>query len=167
MHKYGEVIGQWLAEAGVRINGPDLWDIRVRDDRFYARVLKDGSLGLGEAYMAGWWDCPRIDEFICRLLKGNLEDKIRGNLRTLLRYAPARLFNLQSPFRAGIIARNGITTWGTTFSSPFWIPATSTVAATLRTRTIWRRPVSYTHLRAHETRHDLVCRLLLEKKKKK
>src|SRR5450759_5853815 len=27
------------------------------------------------------------------------------------------------------------------------------------------RPVSYTHLRAHETRHDLVCRLLLEKKK--
>src|SRR5450756_2596275 len=27
--------------------------------------------------------------------------------------------------------------------------------------------VSYTHLRAHETRHDLVCRLLLEKKKNK
>src|SRR5450756_1280260 len=27
--------------------------------------------------------------------------------------------------------------------------------------------VSYTHLRAHETRHDLVCRLLLEKKKQK
>ena len=25
--------------------------------------------------------------------------------------------------------------------------------------------VSYTHLRAHETREDLVCRLLLEKKK--
>src|SRR5450756_2774797 len=25
--------------------------------------------------------------------------------------------------------------------------------------------VSYTHLRAHETRHELVCRLLLEKKK--
>src|SRR5665648_909865 len=29
------------------------------------------------------------------------------------------------------------------------------------------KPVSYTHLRAHETRHDLVCRLLLEKKKAK
>ena len=26
-------------------------------------------------------------------------------------------------------------------------------------------PVSYTHLRAHETRGNLVCRLLLEKKK--
>ena len=30
-----------------------------------------------------------------------------------------------------------------------------------------RQPVSYTHLRAHETVLDLVCRLLLEKKKKK
>eukprot|EP00657_Telonema_sp_P-1_P010032 TRINITY_DN4331_c0_g1_i2.p1 TRINITY_DN4331_c0_g1~~TRINITY_DN4331_c0_g1_i2.p1 ORF type:complete len:123 (+),score=69.35 TRINITY_DN4331_c0_g1_i2:106-474(+) len=30
-----------------------------------------------------------------------------------------------------------------------------------------RTPVSYTHLRAHETVLDLVCRLLLEKKKKK
>eukprot|EP00657_Telonema_sp_P-1_P012430 TRINITY_DN89_c0_g1_i1.p1 TRINITY_DN89_c0_g1~~TRINITY_DN89_c0_g1_i1.p1 ORF type:complete len:102 (+),score=66.98 TRINITY_DN89_c0_g1_i1:89-394(+) len=29
------------------------------------------------------------------------------------------------------------------------------------------QPVSYTHLRAHETVLDLVCRLLLEKKKKK
>src|SRR5450756_98381 len=29
--------------------------------------------------------------------------------------------------------------------------------------TIMSPSVSYTHLRAHETRHDLVCRLLLEK----
>src|SRR5674476_1635594 len=36
-------------------------------------------------------------------------------------------------------------------------------------RTTFRRtviPVSYTHLRAHETGRNLVCRLLLEKKKK-
>src|SRR5450759_5080412 len=37
----------------------------------------------------------------------------------------------------------------------------------LRCRVWWITiSVSYTHLRAHETRHDLVCRLLLEKKKK-
>src|SRR5660398_302513 len=30
----------------------------------------------------------------------------------------------------------------------------------------WFVPVSYTHLRAHETKANLVCRLLLEKKKK-
>src|SRR5450759_215472 len=35
---------------------------------------------------------------------------------------------------------------------------------TSRGTPVWVNPVSYTHLRAHETRHDLVCRLLLEKK---
>ena len=35
-----------------------------------------------------------------------------------------------------------------------------------RQRSVAHRPVSYTHLRAHETVLDLVCRLLLEKKKK-
>ena len=31
----------------------------------------------------------------------------------------------------------------------------------------WYASVSYTHLRAHETSQDLVCRLLLEKKNQK
>eukprot|EP00658_Telonema_sp_P-2_P071040 TRINITY_DN60373_c0_g1_i1.p1 TRINITY_DN60373_c0_g1~~TRINITY_DN60373_c0_g1_i1.p1 ORF type:complete len:118 (-),score=44.89 TRINITY_DN60373_c0_g1_i1:50-403(-) len=35
-----------------------------------------------------------------------------------------------------------------------------------RTTVGWKGPVSYTHLRAHETPEHLVCRLLLEKKKK-
>ncbi|MBU4121941.1 MAG: cyclopropane fatty acyl phospholipid synthase [Proteobacteria bacterium] len=100
-----EMIEQLLSETGVRVNGPDPWDIQVRDERFYTRVLKEGSLGLGEAYMEGWWDCLRIDEFICRLLKGNLGEKIKGNLRSRFFYLSARIFNLQSPSRAGIIAR--------------------------------------------------------------
>jgi len=100
-----EIIEQLFSETGVRVNGPDPWDIQVRDERFYTRVLKEGSLGLGEAYMEGWWDCLRIDEFICRLLKGNMEEKIKGNLRSLFYYLSARIFNLQSPSRAGIIAR--------------------------------------------------------------
>ena len=33
-------------------------------------------------------------------------------------------------------------------------------------KSIIEEPVSYTHLRAHETGRNLVCRLLLEKKKK-
>ena len=40
------------------------------------------------------------------------------------------------------------------------IPVKEVVAGTIITD-----PVSYTHLRAHETVLDLVCRLLLEKKK--
>src|SRR5665648_112607 len=40
-----------------------------------------------------------------------------------------------------------------------------TLAEITQAEAIQCLPVSYTHLRAHETRHDLVCRLLLEKKK--
>eukprot|EP00658_Telonema_sp_P-2_P063454 TRINITY_DN5218_c0_g1_i1.p1 TRINITY_DN5218_c0_g1~~TRINITY_DN5218_c0_g1_i1.p1 ORF type:complete len:122 (-),score=34.39 TRINITY_DN5218_c0_g1_i1:59-424(-) len=39
-------------------------------------------------------------------------------------------------------------------------------SASIAVRTL-SKPVSYTHLRAHETPEHLVCRLLLEKKKKK
>ena len=38
---------------------------------------------------------------------------------------------------------------------------------TIRQHARYVDPVSYTHLRAHETVLDLVCRLLLEKKKQK
>ena len=105
MQKPRAVVERLLSDVGVRINGPDPWDIQVRDERFFTRTLKDKSLGLGESYMAGWWDCARIDELICRILKGNLDEKIRGNIWTLLFFLSASLFNRQSPSRAGIIAR--------------------------------------------------------------
>ncbi|MGA3084909.1 MAG: cyclopropane fatty acyl phospholipid synthase [Thermodesulfobacteriota bacterium] len=100
-----KIVEALLSEASVRINGPDPWDIQVRNESFYARVLKHSSLGLGESYMAGWWDCARIDEFIWRVLKGNLEEKVRGNLRLLLAYLSAWVFNRQSLARAKIVAR--------------------------------------------------------------
>src|SRR5450756_2758344 len=43
---------------------------------------------------------------------------------------------------------------------------TAAPSGSFKTRDGYINTVSYTHLRAHETRHDLVCRLLLEKKKK-
>src|SRR5450756_1689073 len=48
-----------------------------------------------------------------------------------------------------------------------YIPAFNTWQRDPNAAYLHYTPVSYTHLRAHETRHDLVCRLLLEKKKKK
>src|SRR5450756_2972390 len=53
------------------------------------------------------------------------------------------------------------------FENTLLCPATLCFFITQRNRLDTSEPVSYTHLRAHETRHDLVCRLLLEKKKKK
>jgi cyclopropane-fatty-acyl-phospholipid synthase len=100
-----QIVRELLRQTGIAIGGPNPWDIQVHDRRFYRRVVGDRNLGLGESYMDGWWDCARIDEMICRLLRGGLEEKVRGNPGYLLRLLPAVLFNLQSRARAHIIAR--------------------------------------------------------------
>ncbi|HOK07934.1 MAG TPA: cyclopropane fatty acyl phospholipid synthase [Syntrophales bacterium] len=99
------IVENVLARAGVGINGPNPWDIRVHDERLYARVLREKNLGLGEAYMDGWWDCQRIDEFICRVLRAGLDEAIRGSAAYLLRFFPSLVLNLQSKSRAHIIAQ--------------------------------------------------------------
>jgi len=89
-----------LVLAGIKINGVNPWDVRVHNDKFYRRVLSLGSLGLGEAYMDGWWDCERLDEFFFRVLREDLSKKIRLDWRTLLEIALAKIVNRQSKKRA-------------------------------------------------------------------
>ncbi len=57
-----KIVEELLALADVRLNGPRPWDIQVRSARMYRRVLAQWSLGLGEAYMDGDWDCEQLDE---------------------------------------------------------------------------------------------------------
>ncbi len=89
-----------LALADIQVNGDKPWDIRIRDDRFFDRVLRDSSLGLGESYMDGWWDCEAIDEFISRVLKAKLDEKVRNESRYLFQVLRAKLFNRQSEGKA-------------------------------------------------------------------
>src|SRR5450759_2921526 len=65
-----------LAVAGVRINGATPTDLRVHDPRLYSRILAHGSLGLGEAYMDGWWDADDLDGFLFRLHDAHLDEKV-------------------------------------------------------------------------------------------
>ena len=51
------------------------------------------------------------------------------------------------------------------FGGKFPIAWSLGIIAAFLAASIGLSPVSYTHLRAHETVLDLVCRLLLEKKK--
>ena len=85
-----------LSLAGVAVNGGNPWDIKVNDDNFYRRVLASGSLGLGESYMDGWWDCPRLDEFFYRILNADVDSRVKKNWTLLAGMLRARLFNLQS-----------------------------------------------------------------------
>ncbi|MBV4414396.1 cyclopropane fatty acyl phospholipid synthase [Enterobacteriaceae bacterium YMB-R22] len=94
-----------LQKAGVEINGDRPYDIQVKNNKFYKRVLQQGSLGLGESYMDGWWDCERLDEFITRLICADLESALSGNFKELIRVASARIINLQSKKRAWIVGK--------------------------------------------------------------
>ena len=47
-------IREILAHADIEVGGNRAWDLRVHNDRFYTRVLAEGTLGFGESYMEGW-----------------------------------------------------------------------------------------------------------------
>ncbi len=97
--KLKQTVQQIFDLADVKIDGPDPWDIRIHDDRFYQRVLARGSLGLGESYMDGWWDCQKLDEFFYRILKTELYKKVRGR-EIIKAVLTAKLINLQSKSRS-------------------------------------------------------------------
>lgn len=67
-----------LQRAGIEIGGPNPWDPVVHDPRLFARVARDGTLGLGEAYVDGWWDCERLDGFFARVLRAGLDGAVHN-----------------------------------------------------------------------------------------
>ena len=88
-----------LAEADIRIGGSRPWDVQVHDPHFYARVMAQGSLGLGESYMDEWWDAESLDGFLFHLLAARLDQRVHGagEIWDALR---ARLLNLQTRGRS-------------------------------------------------------------------
>ncbi|GKX61358.1 cyclopropane fatty acyl phospholipid synthase [Leminorella grimontii] len=92
-----------LQKADITINGSRPFDIQVHNPHFFKRVLQQGSMGLGESYMDGWWDCARLDMFFHRVLRAGLENSIPKRIGDLMRIAGSRLFNLQSKRRAWMV----------------------------------------------------------------
>jgi cyclopropane-fatty-acyl-phospholipid synthase len=94
--KFRKKIEHLLSLADVRINGDRPWDLKVHNENLYPRILAQASLGLGEAYMDEWWDCDKVDEFICKILKANLDNKVNPRMEWLP-CIKARIFNHQKP----------------------------------------------------------------------
>lgn len=65
--------GSLLARADIQINGNRPWDITIRHNEFFSRVFCQGSIGLGESYMEGWWDVPALDQFFDRVFRARLD----------------------------------------------------------------------------------------------
>ncbi len=97
--KIQNTVEQLLQSADVDINGKRPWDIRVHNDEFYARVLSQGSLGLGESYMQSWWDCDHLDQFFFKILSANLDSQVK-TFSGLIAVLKSKIINLQKPSRA-------------------------------------------------------------------
>jgi cyclopropane-fatty-acyl-phospholipid synthase len=103
-----KIIEKLLHQADIKINGPHPWDPQVIDAEVYEKIYSRGSLGMGEAYIEGMWDCKDLPEFFNRILRARLDENPPGLAKffLLLHNLRSKIFNLQSSKRAFQIAEH-------------------------------------------------------------
>ena len=82
-----------LAVADVRIDGDRPRDIQVHNEALFPRVFSEGTMGFGEGYMDGWWDCERLDEMAFRVGRAEIHRHFRP-LTDVFYLLSARLIRL-------------------------------------------------------------------------
>src|SRR3989338_10460614 len=99
-----EIIEKILVQADVKINGNRPWDIKVHNEKLYDLVLSKGTLGLGEAYMDGWWDCDALDEMFFRTLRAGGHKVFSKTLVHTFQLIKSKILNLQTKAKSKKVA---------------------------------------------------------------
>jgi cyclopropane-fatty-acyl-phospholipid synthase len=99
-----EAVRALLSEADILIDGSRPWDIRVLNENLYDRVLAGGSLAAGDAYVDGWWESSRLDQFFHRIFLSDLNEKLTKSWRMQFDFLLARLGNRQTLSRSREVA---------------------------------------------------------------
>lgn len=100
-----DILSGVLKRAGIVVNGDARADIKIHNPKFFSRVLAQGSVGLGESYMEGWWDCDDLSQFFYRILRVKLDEDVNPmsfffqSLRSKVLSLPGR----NDPFKIGEI----------------------------------------------------------------
>ncbi len=105
MEAFKNRVQELLDVADVRINGSRSFDMQVHNEMLYQRIFAEGSLGLGESYMDGWWDCKELDGFFYRIMRAELNRRIKP-LQEAVMVLRAIMLNLQKPSRAFLIGKH-------------------------------------------------------------
>ena len=85
-----------LERAGITVNGTKPSDPKVTNGKVFSQVGYKGTIGLGEAYVDGWWDCERLDDFWTKIFKGGMAKKIMHPGERFVRYLKFNFFGSQA-----------------------------------------------------------------------
>ncbi len=151
--KYSEKMIRGLMDSlEIQVNGQNPEDVQIHNPSFYKRVAAQGTMGLGESYMDGWWDCQALDKLFTKILAARLDEKVTpmglGRILYLLR---SRLTNVQNRARSFIVGQRHydignnlfsiMLDKGMNYSCAYWHGADNLEQAQLN-------------------KHDLICRKL-------
>lgn len=92
-----QILQSVLEPADIQLGGSRPWDVRVNNEELYREIFSRGTMGIGEGYMAGWWDCDKLDELFYRAITAHLADRFSSsNLPGMALKVWQTLFNLQN-----------------------------------------------------------------------
>ena len=94
---FSELLGQ----SGITINGSEPYDPQFHHPDLSRRIFANGSVGIGEGYMEGWWTCDSVDELASRLMRNKFTTKlVTSRTKLAFEILKARVFNYQKISRA-------------------------------------------------------------------
>ncbi|EAA8741670.1 cyclopropane fatty acyl phospholipid synthase [Salmonella enterica] len=104
-NRYFNTCSNLLSDTDIEFNGDHDFDIQVKNNDLFKRLLAQGSLGFGESYMDGWWECDKIDELVEKILLADIDSILPKNFNDFLQIIKSRMMNLQSKKRAWIVGK--------------------------------------------------------------
>jgi cyclopropane-fatty-acyl-phospholipid synthase len=105
-NKFRTKLEKLLEGTDIAFNGKNPWDIRVFDSKLYERILTQGSLGLGEAYMDGWWDSDQLDELFNKFCSAQIKSRVKLDPQSIKNGLWAYFINRQSKHLVSTIVSN-------------------------------------------------------------
>lgn len=92
-----------LNNADIKFNGARPFDVNVHEPTLYQRIIGGGTMGLGEAFMDGWWTCDRLDLFFTKVLDAELINSVT-TFKDKLFFIQSHLLNRQTHARSRKVA---------------------------------------------------------------
>ncbi|MBM3741745.1 MAG: cyclopropane fatty acyl phospholipid synthase [Actinobacteria bacterium] len=95
-----------LERASVPVDSSEPYSIRVHNQKIWDRVVAQRQLGLGEAYIDGWFDCDALDEMLTRLVSVDATNALPFRPSLLMNVLRSSISNNQTRKRASLNAKH-------------------------------------------------------------